>query len=116
VGEMKISNYFKKISKSSNQQLGHVCGTILGLIMGAYTLSYTKLVSLPIIGILDHFPIIIVQIIIIPALAGALSNIFGNLGAGIDVLTEKKTLFNLVWYLRQGYSKTDNTPSIKEES
>lgn len=84
----RLRNEARRYAELNNEEWGHVAGVLFGIGTGIYiTLNYT---SRELIG--DLFISLLVKGCTIPVSAGFFSLMFSKAGAGVDVLTNKKTL------------------------
>lgn len=91
-----VSKIFSRIIDCNHQQLGHVIGMIVGLIIALFSLPYLSFASLPWIGTVQAVPLIFIKIISVPFISGLFANIFANLGSGLDILTNEKTIIHVL--------------------
>lgn len=90
----------ERYANLTHQQWGWVTGMILGLALGTYVVAKYGLVAInwQIEGKIESDNKIfnfIVEASIIPLTAGLFANLFSNMGAGIDIITNKNTLLSL---------------------
>jgi hypothetical protein len=88
--------FMNRITQYDHKQFGHFFGMIIGAGIGIYSLPYLSALSLPFIGTLSTFPLLLIKIIAVPFVSGTFANIFSNLGSGIDLITNRKTIIHLV--------------------
>lgn len=91
-----------RYAKLNHQQWGWVTGMILGLSLGTYVVNNDGLsgINWEIEGKIDSsngFFKLIVEACVIPLTSGLFANLFSNMGAGIDVITNKNTLLSCVY-------------------
>jgi hypothetical protein len=97
-----------RIVNCNHQRLGYLIGMITGLVIGLSALPYLSMASLPWIGALKTVPLIAIKIISVPFISGTFANIFSNLGSGIDIITNEKTIFHLFsWQVHAEQSPSD---------
>jgi hypothetical protein len=85
---------YNRIIYCNHQQWGHLIGMIVGFVIAIYSLPYLSIASLPWIGTVKAFPLIFIKIISVPFISGMFANIFSNLGSGLDILTNEKTIIH----------------------
>lgn len=90
-----ISQIYNRIIGCNHQQWGHLIGMVVGFAIAICSLPYLSIASLPWVGTLKGFPLIFIKIISVPFISGMFANIFSNLGSGLDILTNDKTIIHL---------------------
>ena len=88
------SKTYRRIIDCNHQQWGHLIGMIVGFAIAVFSLPYLSIASLPWIGTLTAFPLIFIKIISVPFISGMFANIFSNLGSGLDILTNERTVIH----------------------
>src|SRR3990167_2375712 len=89
-----ISQIYNRIIACNHQQWGHLIGMVVGFAIAIYSLPYLSIASLPWVGTLKGVPLIFIKIISVPFISGMFANIFSNLGSGLDILTNEKTIIH----------------------
>lgn len=89
-----MKNLAKRILESNNRELGILFGCIIGAILGVIVMTQHD-GAIPIVGNPVSLPY---QIIAILIAAGTGGNLTSYIGAGIDILTAEKTIFDLIKY------------------
>lgn len=89
----------KKYANLNHQQWGWTTGMFLSLGLGIYVLANygLKAINWEVEGKIDsdnQFFKLIVKACVIPLTSGLFANLFSNMGAGIDVVTNKTTLLS----------------------
>ena len=96
------SQIYNRIITCNHQQWGHLLGMIVGFVIAIFSLPYLSIASLPWIGTLKSFPLILIKIISIPFISGMFANIFSNLGSALDILTNGQTIINqFLWKVKR---------------
>ncbi len=57
------SPHLKRIIHSNHQQWGHLIGMVVGFVIAIYSLPYLSIASLPWIGTVTAFPLIVIKIL-----------------------------------------------------
>lgn len=97
------SGLANRFYQANNQKLGHALGAVVGFILSIVGLFFISIdptsSSLTALGSLQSFPTWFHIIFTIPFVSGLCSNIFGNLGAGIDIFTDNRTLIHAIAHI-----------------
>lgn len=97
-----MRNHLYRLARMNHQQWGHVVGMTLGLVLGIIVSQENKLKNdisgwqlLGTVHVQSDLMITLLQICVIPLSSGLFANLFSNMGAGIDAITNKHTLLSL---------------------
>jgi hypothetical protein len=97
----EIKNVGKRIIKSNNLSLGTLFGCMAGLTVGILLVTEGA-GALPLVGDPSLFPVHYKTVGVLLA-TGTGCNLSSNIGASIDIVTNEKTIFDLIYL---GYQKT----------